>query len=94
MTKEKPDENLDLRDPAKDESTPIWGIEVEFQDRSKKSVFHSAKKVILDGDYVQVQLLDSKYVAYPLIDVRKVLSVRARSLSGYTGKELKADGPY
>lgn len=56
----------------------VWGVEVVFVESSTKSVFHSARRLILDKDCVQVQLPDGSYVAYSVEEVRKVLSMRGR----------------
>ena len=61
-----------------------WGIEIESDSVSGKSIFRSARRVILDGEAVQVQLLDGSYEAYPIGRVRKVLAMRATVPEGYT----------
>ena len=79
---------------TEESSGVAWGVEVETSMPGKDSAFHSARKVILDGEYVQIELSDGTYQAYPIEQVRKVLSMRANSRSGYTGEDLSADDLY
>ena len=71
-----------------------WGVEIELDTRLEKSIFRSARRVILDGGCVQVQLLDGAYEAYPIARVRKILAMRAASLASYTAEEPNADEIY
>ncbi len=70
-----------------------WGVEVELADLDDKSTFFSARKVVLDGLYAQIQLLDGSYETFPVELVRKVMAMRA-STPGYTGEDLSADELY
>ena len=71
-----------------------WAVEIEFSDKLQKSVFRSVRKVILDGECVQLQLLDGSYEAFPIEHVRKTLSMRAIIPTDYTGDDLRADELY
>lgn len=80
---------------AEDSTTPrlIWGVEIEFDGRGK-SIFRSARRVILDGTSAQIQLLDGAYEAFPIEKVRKVLSMKSELPQGYTDEELGSDEIY
>ena len=71
-----------------------WGVEIEADSVVDKSIFRSARRVILDGGAVQVQLLDGSYEAYPIGRVRKVLAMRAALPEGYTDPGPSADEIY
>lgn len=92
MTGNDPDE-LDVRF-TEEGSGLAWGVEIEFDTGGEKSVFRSARRVILDGDCVQVQLLDGAYESYPIGRVRKILSMRAELPSSYTDGDISADEIY
>ena len=86
MTRKNPEEELDL-DTTNEEASPrpTWGVEVEPSGPGK-SVFYAARKVVLGDDYVEIQLLDGKYMTLATGQVRKVLLMRTSGTSGYTGK--------
>ena len=87
-----PDE-LDLQF-AEEDGVVAWGVEIELTERGSKSFFRSARRVILDGECAQVQLLDGSYEAYPIHNIRKILAMKADPPAGYTGQELSADEIY
>ncbi|MGD9729205.1 MAG: hypothetical protein AB7L09_03315 [Nitrospira sp.] len=70
-----------------------WAIEIEF-DGPERSIFRSARSVILDGESVQVQTVDGGYEVFPIGSIRKILSMRAISPQSYTDEELSADEIY
>jgi hypothetical protein len=72
----------------------IWGVEIEFDLASDASIFHSAQRVILDGDCVQIQLLDGTYEVHPIARVRKILSMRAKRSPVYTDEDVSTDELY
>ena len=75
------------------ESALIWGVEIEFDGRDK-SIFRSAQRVMLDGECVQIQTLDGSFEAFPIRNVRKILSMRAERPQRYTDEELSSDEIY
>jgi hypothetical protein len=86
VTRKNPEEDLDLNTTNEESgSGPSWGVEVEPTGPGN-SVFYSARRVVLGDDYVEIQLLDGKYMTLATGQVRKVLSMRANGASGYTGK--------
>lgn len=87
-----PDE-MDLQF-AEENSGLAWGVEIESDSVAGKSIFRSARRVILDGEAVQVQLLDGSYEAYPFGRVRKVLAMRAAVPEGYTDPGPAVDDIY
>lgn len=84
MTRQNPEEEVDLDTVDEEESGLAWGVEVTPSGPGN-SMFFSARRVLLCGDHVEIQLLDGKFVSYPIAQVRKVLSMRASEPSGYTG---------
>ena len=78
---------------TKDSASLSWGVEIEFSDKLQESIFRSVRKVLLDGECVQLQLLDGSYEAFQIEQVRKILSMRATPL-GYTGDNVSADELY
>jgi len=82
VTRQNPEEELDIS-TDEEESGLAWGVEVEPSGPGK-SVFYSARKVVLNAEYVEIQLLDGKYVAIPIKQVRKVMSIRAKPKTDYT----------
>lgn len=91
MTTPDPDE-LDIQF-APEGSGLSWGVEIEF-DGKESSEFRSARRVILDGDCAQIQLLDGSYEAFPIGSVRKILSMRAERPPSYTDGDAIADELY
>lgn len=71
-----------------------WGVEIHPHRSNVKTFFRSARRVILDGECVQLQLADGTYEAFPIHHVRKILAMRVEPQSGYTGAELSEDGIY
>lgn len=65
-----------------EEAEPIvaWGIEVVHADDGRKSVMHSAQKIVLTHELIKIQLPDGKVIAYQLSEVRKVLAMRTRQM--------------
>lgn len=96
----EPEESDELDVKFADEADPVfWGVEVDFSfDRSlntdRKSLFYSARKVVLDENYVQIQLPNGKYQCFPIHQVRKVLAMRATVSTGYTGEDFSPDELY
>jgi len=78
---------------AEGDTALAWGVEIELE-AGTGSIFRSARRVILDGDCAQIQLLDGSYEMFPLQNVRKVLAMRADPPAGYTGQELSEDEIY
>ena len=74
---------MDLDTADEEESGLAWGVEVSPSGPGN-SVFFSARKVVLSGEFVEIQLLSGKYVSFPIDKIRKVLSMRATGSSGYT----------
>lgn len=72
----------------------IWGVELEFSDQTKRSVFYSARRVVLDGEFVQIQLRDGSYTTYPVAKIRKILSMRSEQVVAYTDEDTNADEIY
>lgn len=89
------DFDLDELGPDFDEAgaEAFWGVEIESSQR-ERSIFRSARRVILDGNCAQVQLPDGTFEAYPLARVRKVLAMRLEPRPRYTDEELSADEIY
>lgn len=71
-----------------------WGVEIEFELADDESIFHVARRVILDGDCVQIQLLDGTYEVHPIERVRKVLAMRAKRSPVYTDEDVSMDELY
>lgn len=92
MTNHDPDE-LDVQF-ASEGSGLAWGVEIEFDSKVDSSIFRSARRVILDGDCAQIQLLDGSYEAFPIGKIRKILSMRAELPSSYTDEDISADEIY
>lgn len=92
MTNRDPGE-LDIQF-ADESSPPAWGVEIEFDSSTEKSVFRSAKSVTLDGEHVQIELLDGTFEAFHIQRIRKVLSMRATVTGGYTDEDVSADELY
>jgi len=88
------DDDEEEFEDSSDNDSPSWGVEIELSSANEKSVFRSARRVILDGQCAQVQLKDGSYEAWPIGLVRKVLSMRAADGSGYTDESLSEDGIY
>jgi hypothetical protein len=84
VTRQNPEEEVELDTADEEDSGLAWGVEVTPSGPGN-SVFFSARRVILSGDHVEIQLLNGKYMSYPIDQVRKVLSMRATGTSGYTG---------
>lgn len=93
MTNRDPDE-LDIKFAEEEDVSVFWSVEVEFSDSAQKSVFYSARRIVLDGEYAQIQLPDGTYASFPIGQIRKVLSMRADPPTGYTDKDLSADELY
>ena len=92
MNTPDPDE-LDIRF-AEEDVDVAWGLELEFSDPTQQSAFYSARRVVLDGAFVQIQLPDGTYASYPIEQVRKILVMRADPPSGYTDEDLNTDELY
>ena len=73
---------------TEDTASLSWAIEVESSDKRQKSQFYSARKIILDGEYVLIQLQDSSYATYPSNTVRKILAMRITPPLGYTDEDF------
>jgi hypothetical protein len=86
MTDFDPDE-LDIK-YADEGGNVAWGVEVESSDPDQKSVFHSARRVVLDAEYAQIQHDDGTYTSYPIEQVRKILAMRADPPTVYTDEDL------
>jgi len=83
-------DDLDIKF-ADEETGVAWGVELEFADQKQPSVFYSARKVVLDGEFAQIQLPDGTYASYPIGQVRKILSMKADPPPGYTEDDDIAD---
>lgn len=89
-----PEEEVDTSTAGDEEPSGLaWGVEVEPVGTGS-SVFYSARRVVLGAEYVEIQLLDGKYVAHPIENVRKVLSMRAKEPTSYTDEEPTPDEFY
>jgi len=93
MTNYDPEE-LDISYADEGGVIVAWGVEIELSDQSQRSIFHSARKVVLDGEFAQIQLMDGTYESYPIDQVRKILAMRANPQAGYTDEDLSADELY
>ena len=92
MNTSDPDE-IDIKFAEEDAGVP-WGIELELSDLALKSVFYSARRIVLDGEFAQIQLPDGTYGSYPIEQIRKILVMRADPNTGYTDQELNTDELY
>lgn len=87
--------DLDDLEPDFEDARGIvsWGVEIELS-RNEKSIFRAAQRVILDDTCVRIQLENGACEAYPIDNVRKILSMRAEPRPRYTDEELSADEIY
>ena len=92
MSTSDPDE-LDIKF-AEEDAGVAWGIELELTDLALKSVFYSARRIVLDGEFAQIQLPDGTYASYPIAQIRKILVMRADPKTGYTDQDLNTDELY
>jgi hypothetical protein len=94
VTRQNPEEEVDISAAGEEEESGLaWCVEVE-PPNGAPSIFYSARKVVLSSDFVEIQLLDGKYVAHPVEQVRKVLSMRPKASPGYTGEAPIPDEIY
>lgn len=83
MAKRKPDDyEPDAEDePAEDGSDGqyivAWGIEIVTTRPREKSHMFSARRVVLDGNSVYVELADGQMATYAIDQVRKVLAMKS-----------------
>lgn len=92
MAKRKPqpsEPNEDAEEGAVPEGPCPWNVEIEFNDPTRKSAMHAVRNVLLDSQYIQLQLEDGKLIAYAFDTVHKVLSMHSSRFDAFlsTGKE-------
>lgn len=82
MARRKPDDyEPDADDEQIDEGDGqlivAWGIEVVTSKPREKSHMFSARRVVLDGESVFVELSDGQTITYTIDQVRKILAMRS-----------------